>query len=73
LAAPADLGSAIAASGFTELPITIEHALRTETLPAHHRDPFDRLLIAQAMLENCALVSRDANIQQYSGLSHLSA
>lgn len=47
------------------LPDNHEHALVIETLPLHHRDPFDRLLIAQAMAENAALLSCDAVLDPY--------
>ena len=52
--------------GFTELPITIHHAETTRTLPMIHSDPFDRMLIAQAMEEELILVTRDKIIGQYS-------
>lgn len=65
LTAPADLIQAIQACGFQELPVTAPHALATESLPLHHRDPFDRMLIAQAKCEGAAIVSRDANIPLY--------
>ena len=51
--------------GFEELPITIEHATRVELLPFIHRDPFDRVLIAQALAEGAHLVTADAQIAQY--------
>jgi PIN domain nuclease of toxin-antitoxin system len=47
------------------LDITHEHALRTGELPAHHRDPFDRLLIAQAMAEEMTLLTADRVFQKY--------
>lgn len=47
------------------LPVTLEHALRVETLPDHHRDPFDRVLIAQAQLENLTLLTRDEIFTRY--------
>lgn len=47
------------------LAITHEHALRVASLPAHHRDPFDRLLIAQARHEHLTLVTRDRAIHRY--------
>lgn len=48
------------------LPISLEHADRQSSLPFHHRDPFDRLLAAQALSENIALVSCDDIFDQYS-------
>jgi len=56
---------AAAESGFLELPVTFRHAARVATLPPHHRDPFDRLLIAQAAEEGLALVSRDPALGAY--------
>lgn len=50
---------AAAESGFVELPVTFRHAARVASLPSHHRDPFDRLLIAQAAEEGLTVVSRD--------------
>lgn len=47
------------------LPAFLAHVLALEDLPAYHKDPFDRLLIAQAMVENAVLVSADANIARY--------
>jgi PIN domain nuclease of toxin-antitoxin system len=47
------------------LPIELSHALHIESLPLHHKDPFDRLLISQAIVENMTLVSADANFGQY--------
>jgi PIN domain nuclease of toxin-antitoxin system len=55
----------IARNNFELLPITLEHATSVETLPQHHRDPFDRLLIAQANMEGLTLISADAIFQQY--------
>jgi PIN domain nuclease of toxin-antitoxin system len=52
-------------SGFLELPITFRHAQRVVALPLHHRDPFDRLLIAQAEVEGLAVVSRDPVFERY--------
>lgn len=49
----------IAADGFTALPITHRHAIAAGVHPAAHRDPFDRLLAAQAVMEGLTLVSRD--------------
>lgn len=50
---------------FTPLPITCAHALAVERLPPIHTDPFDRLLVAQAILEKFVLVTRDNRIAQY--------
>ena len=56
---------AVEESGFLELPITFRHAERVAGLPAHHRDPFDRLLIAQAEVEGLTLVTSDPVFGQY--------
>lgn len=48
------------------LPVSLAHALALDSLPNHHNDPFDRLLIAQANVEDVFLVSKDAKIAQYS-------
>jgi PIN domain nuclease of toxin-antitoxin system len=50
---------------FAELPITTEHARRAGELPPHHRDPFDRVLVAQALTEGLTLVSGDPAFQPY--------
>lgn len=47
------------------LPVKLEHGLQVALLPDHHNDPFDRLLIAQAMLENLVLISADACVRTY--------
>lgn len=65
---PQQLLVAIAETGFTELPITADHAARTATLPWHHRDPFDRLLVAQALTEPLHLMTADRQLVPYSGL-----
>ena len=65
LTAPHNLEAAIASAGFDQLAVTHSHALATESLPDHHRDPFDRMLIAQASLEGCTLVTRDDKIKKY--------
>jgi PIN domain nuclease of toxin-antitoxin system len=66
LDAPDDLEDVIAANRFLSLPITIPHALAVLSLPHHHRDPFDRILIAQALHEGFRLVNRDAEIAKYA-------
>jgi PIN domain nuclease of toxin-antitoxin system len=62
---PAGLPERIRDSGFAELPITSRHAITAGRLPPIHRDPFDRMLIAQAQHENLTLVTRDPNCQRY--------
>lgn len=48
-----------------ELPVTRAHALATGTLPNHHRDPFDRLLVAQAIIEEMPILSADRGLRPY--------
>jgi len=55
----------LAANGFRQLAIDFRHVARVATLPFHHRDPFDRLLAAQAKEEKLAIVSADAVFQKY--------
>ncbi len=69
---PGDLLEAIEENGFGELPITAFHAERAGSLPLHHTDPFDRMLVAQAQAEGLILVTRDANIPRY-GIRTLTA
>jgi PIN domain nuclease of toxin-antitoxin system len=57
--------NALARTGFDLLPISLAHATAVETLPLHHRDPFDRLLIAQAMVDAMPIVSADAAFDPY--------
>lgn len=57
---------AIEESGFIELPICSRHAAGVRSLPLHHHDPFDRLLIAQAITEPLRLVTSDSIIEKYS-------
>ncbi len=53
-------------NGFVILPITFEHALFLSTLEFIHRDPFDRLLIAQCKVDNLVLATKDDNIKKYN-------
>ena len=62
---PAGLPEQVRASGFRELPITSEHAIAAGRLPLIHRDPFHRMLVAQARCEHLTLVTRDSRCQQY--------
>jgi PIN domain nuclease of toxin-antitoxin system len=62
---PARLVSELVDDGVVALVVTVEHALRMATLPPLHRDPFDRLLVAQAQVEGLTLVSADANVLAY--------
>lgn len=65
LDAPGDIADWVVRDGFTELPIEIAHAVRSAELPPHHRDPFDRLLVAQAQVEELTLVTSDPAILAY--------
>lgn len=65
LSMPDDVSAALEASGFQALQITTAHAERAPTLPMHHRDPFDRMLVAQAQLEALALVTADQVLSRY--------
>lgn len=63
-----ELSSAIVASGFSELPITSEHAAIVGSLKPIHRDPFDRIMIAQAISEPLIFVTADKLLEAYSNL-----
>jgi PIN domain nuclease of toxin-antitoxin system len=52
-------------NGFRELPVETRHAAGVARLPFHHRDPFDRLLVSQALLEDLSVVSADSNFGKY--------
>ena len=54
-------------NGYSELPVVSEHAVAIVGLPPIHKDPFDRILIAQAMIEGITLLTADAIVAQYSG------
>ena len=66
----ADVGICIASQGFVAMPISIEHAERAGRLPGPHRDPFDRLLIAQSQAEGIPIVSVDDAFDAY-GLTRI--
>jgi PIN domain nuclease of toxin-antitoxin system len=53
-------------NNLTILPIALAHVLALNDLPAHHKDPFDRLLVAQSIVENATLVSNDPQFAKYS-------
>lgn len=59
------LPARIAHYGFRELPISVAHTLAVAALPNHHRDPFDRMFVAQAQVEGLTLVSVDPEIAKY--------
>jgi len=58
----ADFSGIVSRAGFEELPITAKHAVLAGTLPGDHRDPFDRMLAAQALCESLAIVTADEAI-----------
>lgn len=60
-----EFAARIEALGFRELPIRIEHAQRAGLLPGGHRDPFDRMLIAQSQAENLSLISNETIFDTY--------
>ena len=62
---PRPFAAAVEASRFGELAITFRHAALAGALPAHHSDPFDRMLVAQAMSENLTLVTHDRAFLPY--------
>jgi PIN domain nuclease of toxin-antitoxin system len=62
---PRDVLTALEPAGFSLLPITGEHAVRVAELPAVHRDPFDRMLAAQASIEPMILLTNDSTLSQY--------
>jgi PIN domain nuclease of toxin-antitoxin system len=59
---PADV---VDEAGFTELPVTFAHAQAVRKLPGHHRDPFDRLIIAAAQVERCTVLTNDTVFARY--------
>jgi PIN domain nuclease of toxin-antitoxin system len=65
LEAPDDFPARVAELGFERLQVSAEHAWRVRSLPHHHRDPFDRLLIAQAQVERLAIVTADPDFDDY--------
>lgn len=64
---PAVLRSALLANRFSELPILATHTFGVSTLPQIHRDPFDRVLVAQSAAESLALLTTDATLARYPG------
>ena len=64
---PGPFRAELLGNGYTELPLLGDHACRLLTLPPIHKDPFDRMLIAQALGEGIALVTADATLAHYPG------
>jgi PIN domain nuclease of toxin-antitoxin system len=65
LSAPEDLDAIVESEGFDKLPITLFHGEQAGLLPGHHKDPFDRMLIAQAQSDGLVIVTNDEKITQY--------
>lgn len=63
---PNNLEDMLNDSKFDLLPITVAHTLTVQALPGHHRDPFDRILVAQAICEGLTIVTRDPSIRKYT-------
>ncbi|PLX79143.1 MAG: PIN domain nuclease [Desulfuromonas sp.] len=66
LQAPEDMDSIVEDEGFSKLPISLFHGQLAGSLPSYHRDPFDRMLIAQAQAEGLILITADENIGKYN-------
>jgi PIN domain nuclease of toxin-antitoxin system len=64
---PNEFVAALQEGGFQELPVTTRHAAGVASLPHHHRDPFDRLLVAQAVSEPMRLLTEDRGLKAYGG------
>ena len=64
---PRLLRRALADNGYSELAITSEHVIGIDQLPSSHKDPFDRLLVAQALVEGITLLTSDAQLTSYPG------
>ncbi len=62
---PDDFARVLRDQAFVELPVTWEHCHALAKLKPHHRDPFDRMLVAQAKVENLTIVTRDEQLSQY--------
>jgi PIN domain nuclease of toxin-antitoxin system len=68
MADPFELIAAIGEAGFISLPVSVEHGARVATLDLHHADPFDRMLVAQAMQEPLHLLTADRQLADYTTL-----
>jgi PIN domain nuclease of toxin-antitoxin system len=64
---PASLHIALVRNGYTEIPLTAKHTLRMTHMPWHHKDPFDRILLSQAIDENMTLLTADRIFENYDG------
>ena len=65
---PEDVDASARSTGFTEIPLTAQHAIRLAGLPWHHRDPFDRMLVAQTLDEGLRFLTTDVLLTRYSDL-----
>ena len=68
---PNDLFTGLVNNGYNELPVTSYHSLLVAHLPPFHKDPFDRILIAQAMAEGLTLLSSDQMVSRYSQVIYI--
>lgn len=59
------VAAAVSESGFEELPVLLRHAEELASLPLHHRDPFDRMLVAQAVADGLTILTRDRALRRY--------
>ncbi|PZU86702.1 MAG: PIN domain nuclease [Chryseobacterium sp.] len=66
-----DLKSEILKNDFQLVPIEFDHIVELSNLEIIHRDPFDRIIISQAVCENCTIISKDSNFNQYKNLKLL--
>jgi PIN domain nuclease of toxin-antitoxin system len=66
-----DLRKQVAINGFELLPLTFEHTIELTNLDLHHRDPFDRIIICQTLVEKLTLISKDGNFGKYGRLQLL--
>ena len=64
---PRVLRRALIDNGYTEIPVTSEHAVTVDSLPPLHKDPFDRLLLSQAIVEGVTLLTTDSQLARYEG------
>ena len=67
---PADFEEALAAESFESLPLTASQTRQVASLPWHHRDPFDRMLVAQACAENLTFLTADRSLAAYGDFVH---
>lgn len=68
---PEEIAQAARTTGFADLPVSAAHAAKVAQLPLHHRDPFDRLLVAQALVMPARLLTADSALTSYSELVRL--